>query len=424
MFALVLLSLLAFVSAQDKLCDPLSNSDLAAAIVADIDTISRDLDLRVNADFSVTASSEAEYNDQVNARFSTDIELSAQASADIDAAVQARLDAVVAAFPVLQRDAILLCLTAKKALIDGLITAINEAVTQALTDTYNAFKDWQLKVKAAFDAWVSVIANADVKAIVDAQISVNTQRAIQLAGDVTFYVNLQEQKQRELYLNVSTAVYAYLVAVKNNVGVDAARAEAEVQVRAVIIAAIDLRRAQAIKAAVTAEIEAIKERLKNAEDEAKVAAQRAYTEVRAALIAAYQDTANKIEEYRARIAEYLAGIRCDASTATITVQADSNQVSGDLTIQVRGIKCYDTSRSEDDRKALFCASLKAYFIAEGATAKAETYGCAIVNAKRSLQQSSFDADMTASDPNGSQTSSSTSVVACLFALLFAMLFHF
>jgi len=422
------LSLLAYVSAQ-SLCGATSD-DLASTIVLDLAAVTRDLDLRVNADFSATATTEAEYNTQVTARFQTNVELTTEQSNAIDVEVKARLDAVLAAFPVLQRTALLACLDLKRGLIDPLITAINQAVTEALADTYKAFTDWQADVKTAFDQWVSVIADADVKAIVDLQISVNTQRAIQLAADASFYVTYEQQKQRESWLATSNAVYAYLVAVNANANdVAAKRTAAEAAVRASVIAAIDVRRAEAVKAQVAIEIEAIKDRLAQAKIDAEAAAQRAWADIRAALIAAYKDQINQLEEYRQRIAEYLAGIRCDASSATITLNTDTNNVNADVTIQVRGIKCYDSSRNDADLKALFCASLKAYFIAEGATATVDTYGCTIVNQKRALDQSgsSIDADMTASDPSSEPapgTNASANVVACIFVLLFAMLFHF
>jgi hypothetical protein len=424
------LSLLAVISAQ-QLCTS-GNDDLSSTLVTDFAAVTRDanVNLDVSVRASVDISTEDGYKAAVTANFAAS-ELTAQQVADIKAEASARLDAVLAAFPVASRTTILLCLTAKKILIDTVVATYTSALTVSITTNFKVFTDFQDDLKDAFDAWVSVVASADVKDIIDAQISITTQHAVQLAGDAAFYIAFVQQKQGDSYLVVSNAVYAWLNAVATNANdVAAKRQAAEDALAASITLAIDFRRANEIKAKVDAEIEAIKQRLVTAKANYEAAVARAWADIRAQIVAQFQDIATKIDQYRQRIADYLAGIRCDTTTATITLVADTNDAQAAATVQIRGIKCYDTNRPDADLKAVFCASLKAYFIAEQATANVNVYTCNVVAKKRSLEgvmATDVNADMTAADPNTNppppQSSSSVNV-ACIVILLLAMLFHF
>jgi hypothetical protein len=397
-------------------------------LVADILDIVRTADLTVDTSASLTITTKEEYDAALETRFQSKVELTVDQNTAIDTAVKARFDAIVANYPATPalRAEVLSCLNSKKAIIDGILTELNTQVAAALVQYYNAFTAYQLALKAYFDAWVELVKGADEVAIATAQISIHAQRATAAAGDIAFYIQANEQAVRAKTLVVTDAVLAWLTAVNANAAdVAAKRDAAEAAVRAVIVAQIDWRRAKDLKAKVEAEIERIKLRLQAAVEDLRNAAEKVWADVRAKVIAAFENSAAVIEAHRQALAEYLSGIRCDTSAATITVVADGTD--GAVNIQFRGIKCTDT-RPAAEFKEILCASFKAYFLTQGAAATIETYGCVAVTAKKREigQAQDVGADMTAQNAGtpAPTTSPATSVVACFFVPLVAFFFHF
>jgi len=305
---------------------------------------------------------------------------------------------------------------------------INETVAAALTAAYNDFTNFKIVLAAYFDGWAELVAGADEVAIIQAQISFQAQRAVEITGNAAFYKAYLEQEVRASWKAVADATVAYLNAVASGTAaqIATARTNLETAVETSVYLQVDYRRADELEDVVKAEVDRIKDLLDAKKTELENAATRAWAAIRADLIARFNA---EVEEHRRRLTDYLAGIRCDFTAATLTVQTDANNADAEVVVQLRGVNCYtDLSGAELD--AAFCASLTAYFVNEGAVATVNTYSCATVTAKKrfGLQSgSAVAADMTASDqstPTPVDTSNSASFVACIVLLLVAFLFHF
>jgi hypothetical protein len=323
------------------------------------------------------------------------------------------------------------CLATKKAIIVGLLDEISDSVATLLTEYYNAFVTYQGQVKAYFDAWINLVAGADEVAIITNQISFQVQRGVAVTGNVAFYVANLEQAVRQSWVDVADATVAYLTAVQAGVQADitSTRADLQAAIEASIKVQIDWRRAQALEDRVKEEVDRIKDELAAQKEALKDAVNRAWADVRLQLIAAFQDTQDKIEAYRRRLVDYFLELRCDLTSATLTLTGDVNNADADLTIQLRGVTCFNTQQlTNEDLNAQFCASLTAWFVNEAAVAKVDTYTCATVAKKRSLLQGdAINADMNAAGTNAPvepPTSDSISFVASIALFLVAFLFHF
>jgi phage host-nuclease inhibitor protein Gam len=312
------------------------------------------------------------------------------------------------------------------------LTDINTSVAGLLTTYYNAFVTYQGQVKTYFDAWINLVAGNDEIAIITNQISFQAQRGLALAGNVAFYVANYEQKTRQSWVDVADATVAYLTAVNTNAAdVATKRTDLQTAIETSVQIQIDWRRAQALEDVVKAEIDRIKTDLAAQKEALKTAVDRAWADIRADIIAAFQDTAAQIETYRRRLTDYFLALQCDLTSATLTLTGDVNNADASLTIQLRSVDCFNTAGlTTDDLHAQFCASLTAYFVNEQAVATVNAYSCVAVAKKRGLLQgSAMSADMTTQNPNpngptSAPTSDSTSFVACIVLLLVAFLFHF
>jgi gas vesicle protein len=428
-------TLLALVSAQTQtvVCDG-SDTDIASTIVADLVDIVREADLHVDTSVDVEITNSDTYKASVTAKFSSNIDLTADQTTQIEAAVKARVDNLQARFEAqtaLAKAATLICIRAKRDYFVGLLDTINTQVSATLVASYALFSAYKSAVKDAFDAWQQALGDNSAVAIATATISYQAQIAIQWGGDVAFYLVFVQQEQRTNWKAVGIAFDAYANALAANpqvaADVTATRANLDAALKAAITASIDLRRAQALKDKVNAEIETIKTRLAEAKTRLDNAVAQAWAEVRAQIVSVFANVAAQIEAHRQRLQDYLASIRCDTATATITVNQDGT--NGAVTVQIRGITCY-ADKPIGDLQTAWCAAVRAYFVMEGAQATVNTYACNAVAKKRALGQSgqTVNGDIVANDPNANpppvSTNASPSVVACIVLLLVACLFHF
>jgi hypothetical protein len=432
MFAWLLLTLLALVSAQVEICasGSAADDDLLARLINDFATVERPAELPTRT-FSarVEITTKAEYDAQVNAIFAAHAELTVEQQNQIAAEAEARMAAIETRFralSILDRTLTLTCITTRAIVFGTTLETIRLTVEGYLELYFQAFTGYQVAVEAYFDGWVAVVEGHNAATIIAEDLKRQTLTLTQAVKDIQFYVANTEQKVRLDIVAAAETGHAWLQAEASaDAQLAAKRAAAKASIEAVIIARVNLRRAGELKIAYEAYLNEKKAELEAAADAVEAKINRAWAEARAELILAFENAAAKIEQWRMEFADRLAGIQCDTSALTITAVTEGDAVR----IQFRGFVCY-SDRPEAEVKSIVCASAEAYILVNGALIRADAYGCQTVTQKRSLEQgggTAVDADVVGSDPGTTPeptTSNSVSVVACFLLLLLSVLFHF
>jgi hypothetical protein len=312
------------------------------------------------------------------------------------------------------------------------IATVNSIVDKFVSDIWTAYQKWVGDLRtyqAALKAEVE--ANADPLKIFEAQIVIETGAAIQRLYEHGFHIALREQQWREAGVLLVNTTLDYIKAVNAAATADVLAVKRAAAKEAYIAWArsfVVLQRAYRWRESFQAEAEIIKQRIEAAIAQLEQNIRQAWVDARAKIIEWYRQ---EIEKIRERINAALENIRCDAGAAEVVVTEGDNT----FRVEYKGIVCYDTSVTDEQRRAIACAALKAQLITEaGATVDLRAYACVAINsAKR--QGQGMDVTIDGAEPpppppgapnapTGNPTASGVSITACFLILLISVLFHF